>query len=445
MTNHLTTESAQKNKRVLGFWTSSSLVAGNMIGSGIYLLPAALAVYGGISLFGWLVSTVGSICLALVFVNLSKMMPKVGGPYVYAREGFGDFPGFIVTWGYWISIVSANAAIAVALVSYLSIFIPLLNSSPIASITAALLFIWLLTFVNVIGIRESGRVQLVTTILKIAPLLAIAVFGIFYFDAGNFVPFNQSSEGTFSAIKATTALTLWAFLGLESATIPADNIKDPGKTIPRATVFGTVATAVIYILSTTVVMGLIGGDDLTNSAAPFADAAQKLWGSGAGLIIAAGGVISCFGALNGWILLQGQVPYAAAKDKLFPAMFSKLSVKGTPAAGLIISSTLVTILMIMNYTKGLVEKFTFIILLATLATLVPYVLSALAEIIVFARKREKENRAKFIRAMIIAFLALLYSLWALWGIGLETILWGLALLLAGIPVFLLLMRERNKA
>jgi APA family basic amino acid/polyamine antiporter len=416
-----------------------------MIGSGIYLLPAALALYGGISIFGWLVSTIGSICLALVFVNLSRMMPKVGGPYVYAREGFGDFPGFIVTWGYWISIVSANAAIAVALVSYLSLFVPVLDSSPFASIIAALFFIWLLTFVNVIGIRESGRVQLITTVLKITPLLAITVFGIFYFDMGNFIPFNLSGESTLSAVKATSALTLWAFLGLESATIPADNIKDPGKTIPRATVFGTVVTAIIYILSTTVVMGLISSDALTDSAAPFADAAQKLWGSGAGLIIAAGGVISCFGALNGWILLQGQVPYAAAKDKLFPSMFSRLSAKGTPAAGLIVSSVLVTVLMIMNYTKGLVEKFTFIILLATLATLVPYLLSALAEILIFAKKRDASNRKRFIRSMVIAVLAFLYSLWALAGIGMETILWGLALLLAGIPVFLYLKREIKRA
>jgi APA family basic amino acid/polyamine antiporter len=297
--------------------------------------------------------------------------------------------------------------------------------------------------VNVIGIRESGRVQLITTILKITPLLAISVFGLFFFDAGNFVPFNQSGEDTLSAIKATTALTLWAFLGLESATIPADNIKDPGKTIPRATVFGTVGTAVIYIVSTTVVMGLINSENLINSAAPFADAAQKLWGSGAGLIVAAGGVISCFGALNGWILLQGQVPYAAAKDKLFPTVFARLSAKGTPAAGLIISSVLVTILMIMNYTKGLVEKFTFIILLATLATLVPYVLSALVEIFIFARKRDASNRKKFIKAMIVAVLAFLYSLWAVFGIGMETILWGLALLLLGIPVFFILKRELN--
>jgi APA family basic amino acid/polyamine antiporter len=433
-----------EGKRVLGFWTSSSLVAGNMIGSGIYLLPAALAVYGGISLFGWLLSTLGSICLALLFVNLSRMMPKVGGPYVYTREGFGDFPGFIVTWGYWISIVCANAAIAVALVSYLSLFIPVLDNSPIAAITAALVFIWLLTFVNVIGIKESGRLQLLTTILKIAPLVAITVFGIFYFDTSNFIPFNQSGEDSLSAIKATTALTLWAFLGLESATIPADNIKDPGRTIPKATVFGTVTTAIIYILSTAVVMGLISSENLIDSAAPFADAAQKLWGSGAGLIVAAGGVISCFGALNGWILLQGQVPYAAAKDRLFPAVFAKLSIKGTPAAGLIISSVVVTILMIMNYTKGLVEKFTFIILLATLATLVPYVFSALAEIFIFAKKREASDRKKFIKAMVIAILALIYSLWALLGIGLETILWGLALLVAGMPVFLYLKRELNK-
>ena len=383
------------------------------------------------------------IVLALVFFNLSKMMPKIGGPYAYAREGFGNFPGFLVAWSYWISILCGNAAISIALVSYLAMFIPSLASNSLFAVIAALLNIWILTFVNIFGVRESGRVQLVTTILKIAPLIAIVLFGIFYLDPNNFIPMNRSSETSFDAIAATTVLTLWAFLGLESATIPAENIKNPDKIIPRATIVGTIITAIIYIISTIAVMGIISPEILVNSNAPFADAARKIWGSAAGYIVAAGGVVACFGALNGWILLQGQIPLAAAKDNLFPKLFSKLSKNSTPVFGLVISSIIVTLLMMMNYTKGLVEQFTFIILLATLVTLVPYLISTLSEILIFSKKREGESRTKYKISVVIALLAFLFSAWAVWGLGYEIIVWGIVLISSGIPVYFLITHNRK--
>ena len=434
-------DKTKSEKRVLGFWTSTSLVVGNMIGSGIFLLPAALAVYGGISIFGWMFTTIGAILLALVFVNLSREFPNIGGPYLYARKGFGDFSGFIVAYGYWVSILCGNAAISIALVSYLAIFIPTLSEQPLLGAFGALVNLWFLTLINSAGIRVAGRFQFITTVLKIFPLIAIAFFGIFYFEANHFVPLNISSENSFTAITATAALTLWAFLGLESATIPADNIKNPKRTIPRATLTGTLIAAFVYIFATVSVMGIISPSDLANSNAPFADAATQMWGSVAGYIVAAAGVVACFGALNGWILLQGQMPLAAAIDNLFPKRFANLSKVGTPVFGLILSSVLISLIMMMNFTQGLVEKFTFVILLATLATLVPYLFSTLAQLkfIYLAR-----NNKKLIKLLIITILAFLYSVWAVIGLGTYTIIWGVIFISTGIPIFIWMRSRRTK-
>ena len=275
-------------------------------------------------------------------MNLSREFPKIGGPYVFVREAFGDFAGFIVAYGYWVSILCGNAAIAIASVSYLSIFFPILSNTPSLNVLAALTTLWILTWVNLLGIRVSGRIQIITTVLKLLPLIVIALLGLLYFDPSHFSPLNVSKQNTFTTITASASLTLWAFLGLESATIPAGNIKDPQHTIPRATIIGTLVVAFVYILSTISIMGIISPNDLVHSNAPFADATSKLLGSAAGLIIAGVGVIACIGALNGWILLQGQMPLAASLDNLFPKGFRLLSKTGTPVWGIVISSIFIT-------------------------------------------------------------------------------------------------------
>lgn len=431
MTNPPTTGAA--DKQLLGFWTSTSLVAGNMIGSGIFLLPAALAAFGGISIVGWLFTTAGSLLLAIVFMQLSRAYPKIGGPYAFAREAFGDFAGFIVAYGYWLSILCGNAAIAIASVSYLSIIFPVLGTASHLDVLAALALLWGLTWINLLGVRVSGRVQLVTTILKVLPLIAIALLGFVHFDPDHFTPLNVSDRSSLGAITATAALTLWAFLGLESATVPADNIKDPKRTIPRATLAGTSVAALIYILSTVSVMGILSPADLAQSNAPFADAAARLFGSAAGYVVAGAGAIACIGALNGWILLQGQMPRAAALDNLFPRRFRALSKTGAPFQGTIISSVCISMLLMMNYMEGFVAKFTFVILLSTLATLVPYLVSTLAQLKFVL---QATDRSSLVGLGMIATLAFLYSAWAVVGLGTATILWGTALIATGVPVFL---------
>jgi basic amino acid/polyamine antiporter, APA family len=427
----------KNNPEKIGLWTSTSLVVGNMIGSGVFLLPSALAVYGGISMVGWLFSTVGALFLALLFSYLSKVMPSVGGPYAYTREGLGEFAAFLVAWGYWVSVWCGNAAITVAFVSYLSVFFPILETSHWAAILTGLSAIWLLTWINTLGVKTAGKVQLVTTVLKLCPLILIAVFGVFYMDWQHFTPFNRSEESTFNAITSTATLTLWAYLGMESATIPANNVDNPEKTIPRATILGTLIAAFVYIFGTLAVMGVLPPDVLKNSSAPFADTAAKMWGESARQWVALGAVISTFGALNGWILMQGQVPLAMAKDKIFPALFEKENKKGVPAWGIIISSLLLSGLMSMNFSKSLVEQFKFMILLSTLTVLIPYLFSAAATILIVKKQNRGSSKEQY-TILFIATMAFIYALWAVAGSGQDVVYWGFILLMLGMPIYIVM-------
>ena len=428
------------HKRSLGLWMCTSLVAGSMIGSGVFLLPASLAPFGGISILGWLVSAGGAMCLALVLARLGATMPKVGGPYAFGREGFGDFVGFWIAWSYWISLLTGNAALAVATASYATVFWPILGASPAAGLATALGALWTLVLVNAHGVRTAGLVQLVTTVLKLLPLAAVGTVGFLYFQADHFQPFNPTGESSFSAVTATVALTLWAFLGLEAGTVPAADVRDPARTIPKATILGTSLAAIIYIACTASVMGIIAPADLSSSTAPFADAAGSIWGTWGRWIIGAGAIISCFGALNGWVLLMGQIPRAAALDGLLPARFAQLSPRGTPVVALVLSGVLATILIGMNYTRGLVQAFTFLILLATLATLLPYVFTSMTGLMMALRERATSRTGgrgaagPLLRA-IVSVLAFGFSLWAVAGAGAETVFWGFLILLAGVPVF----------
>ena len=422
------------NHNQLGLWTATSLVIGNMIGSGIFLLPSVLAAYGGISVLGWLCSAIGAILLALVFSQLSKIVPKTGGPYIYTHAALGDFPAFLVAWGYWISILCTNAAITVALVSYTSVFAPILENNPVFSIGFGWAIIGLLTWLNTQGIKKVGILQLATTILKITPLILIAIIGLFYIQLEHFSPFNISEDSHFSAITATATLTLFAFLGMESATIPAGSIKNAEKTIPKATMLGTVVVIVIYILSSTVVMGLIPPTDLQHSNAPFADAAALMWGDWARYLVAIGAIISTFGALNGWLLMQGQIPLAAAENQLFPSFFRKKNKQDAPALGILISSVLVSILMMMNFVKGLVKTFEFAILLATFTALVPYLFSTTSYVLLSFQKKYAAIKT-FLPPAVLGFLAFLFGLWAIIGAGQESVFWGFILLMGGIPFY----------
>jgi APA family basic amino acid/polyamine antiporter len=292
-------------------------------------------------------------------------------------------------------------------------------------------------------------------VLKFVPLLVIGVIGLFYMHGGNFTPFapdHHSLWSQFGAISTAGTFTLWAFIGLESATVPAEEVEDPKRTLPRATIIGTVAATSLYILATVAIMGIIPAGTLANSNAPFADAARVMWGSSVmgvspGKVIALIAMISAFGALNGWILLQGRVPQAAAEDGLFPKPFARVSGKRqTPVVGLVVSSVLLSALMLMNYNSSLVSKFNQVLLLATLTTLVPYAFSAAAQLQMLFQDRELFNPRHLARDATIAALAFGYAFWMMWGAGEEIIAKGFLLLMAGIPVYVFVKwRQRRPA
>ena len=427
----------------IGLITTTSLVVGNMIGAGIFILPASLSTYGSISLLGWIFTATGALILAKIFSNFSRIIVnKSGGPYVYSKEGFGDFIGFLVAWGYWISTWISNAAIAIAIIGALSFFFPILETNSLLAVSVGLSMIWFFTWINSKGIRTSGTIQVITTVLKILPLLFVIIFGLFFFSSHNFPKFNLTGENDFTAFSLVAALTLYAFLGLESASIPVENIKNPSKIVPKATMLGTVISTCIYILGTVVLFGVLPVETLQNSPAPFAEAGQIIGGKYTGYFIALGAAISGMGALNGWILILAQIPMAAAKDKMFPKIFKKNNKNGAPVLGLIIGSVLSSLVMLMNFSESLVTQFTFVVNLTVLACLVPYLFVSAAYIIVIIQKHTHTNR--ILKTMILGFLGFLYSLWAIYGSTADVVFYGFLLLLLGIPFYVLMQWNKYK-
>jgi APA family basic amino acid/polyamine antiporter len=284
----------------------------------------------------------------------------------------------------------------------------------------------------------------VTTILKVLPLVLIAAAGFMRFDPAPFVIIETGARTIAAKLAAAATLTFWAFGGLESATVPAGAIDQPQRTIPRATIVGTLLTAVLYIASTIGVMSLVAPDVLKVSPAPFADAARAFAGTRAADLVALGAAIACFGALNGWILIAGQIPLAIASDGLFPRAFARVSARDTPAVGLIVSGALTTVLIALNSSRDLVDLFTFIILLGTLSALVPYAFCSLAGFLIAGPGRRGISQTSM-GASIIALLAFGYSLWAIGGAGAEVVYWGFILLLAGLPVYVWVVRSQKSA
>lgn len=427
----------------IGLIATTSLVIGNMIGAGIFVLPATLAKYGSISILGWIFTAIGSLILAKIFSNFSKIIvSKSGGPYTYSRAGFGDFIGFLVAWGYWISCWVGNAAIAVAVISALSFFFPVLETNPLLAIILGLSFIWILTWVNSRGIKASGRIQVITTVLKLLPLVLVTLSGIFFFSIDNFPAFNLTDGSNFATFPVVAVITLYAFLGIESATIPAENVENPKVIVPKATMLGTIITGLVYILGTIVLFGVLPVEVLKESPAPFAEVGKIIGGEFAGYFVAAGAAIAAIGALNGWILITSQIPMATAKDNLFPKIFKRENKYGIPIFGLIIGSVLTSVIMLMNFTKGLVDQFEFIVLLATLTSLVPYLFVAAAYVLVIID--QKLQTKNYMKTFLLGGLGFAYSLWAVYGSGQDTVFYGFLLLLAGVPFYVLMQWNKSK-
>lgn len=426
----------------IGFWMATALVVGNMIGSGIFLLPAALAPFGADNLPGWLLTAGGAVTLGLIFAQLSRAVPGAGGPYAYTREAFGNLAGFTVGWGYWVSVWVGNAAIATGAVGYLGSFFPWMVGTPANTAIATLCFVWALTLVNCAGIRAAGWVQGVTTILKLLPLAAAIALLLWSFSS---VDWSGTAQARFTlgGTASVVTLALWALLGLESATIPADKVEGAAATVYRATMWGTMLTIAFTAAACAAVLLLVPADRLSASSAPFAELATTAWGAWAARAVSLFAAISALGALNGWILLQGELPRAMAADGLFARSFARTSARGAPTVALLATSVLVTILVLLTVNRTLVGVFTFFVLLSTTSSLFAYLASALALLRLRARGRTGNTQLGLTALGVVACLGALYSIAALVGAGREAVLWGVVLLLAGLPMFALLRQGRQ--
>jgi APA family basic amino acid/polyamine antiporter len=416
---------------------------GNIIGGGIFLLPASVAPFGTVSLLAFGVLTLGAIALALVFGRLAERDPRTGGPYVYAREAFGDFAGFLAAWAYWITTWVSNAALAVAAVGYLDVLIPV-NDHQWTACLAALVIQWLPALSNFAGTRWVGAVQLVSTVLKFAPLLLVAIGGLFHFHARNLGPFQAGGGSTLGAISASAAILLFSYLGVESAAVSAGEVRDPRRNVGRATVIGTIGAALVYLLGTLAVFGTVAHDRLVHSTAPFSDAVNAMFGgSWGGWAVALAALVSMTGCLNGWTLLSAQTPYAAARDGLFPAAFARKR-RGVPTVGVGVTVVLASALTVYNYTAGSAKVFEILVLVTTFTATVPYLLATAAQIFHLVRG-ERVDRSRLVRDAVLAVLAFGFSLWLVAGAGYAAVYQGVLFLFAGVPVYAWLAARRQRA
>lgn len=417
----------------LGIAACTAIVVGNMVGSGFYLSPAAVAPYGNLAILVWIVMGAGAICLGLTFARLARMVPAVGGPYAYTRLAYGDFPGFLIAWGYWISIWASLPVIAVALAGAVVDLFPALRGRAMV-VFLTLAAIWLVALINLRGVKAAGIMAEVTTYAKLVPFGAVAIVGLLYIDLSHFSEFNPSGVPLLQATAALAPLTMFAFLGLESATVPAGDVRDPERTIPRSTVLGITIAATLYVFGTIVVMGVLPRNELVNSIAPFSDAARVMWGRAGEISISLAVILSSIGALNGWTLLMGQVPMAAARDGLFPPLFGRLSARHVPATGIIVSAALATALVLVQAggSGGFSAFYNLVVGLSTMAAVIPYAFCALAGSLVSARV---SGGTRIPRVTVIEIIAFVFAMFTLYGCGAEPVLYGLVLLLLGIPVY----------
>lgn len=422
---------------------ATMLVAGNMIGTGVFLLPVNLAQVGSIAIFGWVIATAGAAALGLVFAKLGQLDPQVGGPYAYARDFLGPYAGFQTNYVYWFGNWIGNVAIAVAAVGYLAELIPGING-PAASVLATAAVIWLLTFANILGPRMVGALEAWTMALALIPIVAIALFGWFWFDSATFLAgWNVSGGSDAHAVSRAASMALWAYMGIESAAVSAGVIENPRRNVPLATLIGLVLAAVVYMLSSSVIMGILPNHELRSSHAPFAEAARIAIGAPGAIIISVCAVLKSVGSLGGWMLLVGQSAKGAADDGMFPSIFARLNRHGVPGAGLVIVAALMTVVVFVTMSPTLAEQFNHIVDLAVILIIVPYIYSAVAVVKVI-HDRHLPART-FLTYKWIALGAVVYCLWAVIGGDPVTVVHAMVALLISVPLYPFFIRSMEAA
>ncbi len=408
-------------QRKLGVWMSIALVTGSMIGSGVFLLPASLAPFGWNAVAGWAVTIAGALCLAHVLARLTAAAGGPIGPAELVERSFGPVAGFLIGFSFWVSVWAATATISIGAVSYAASFLPVLGAHPAVSATGV---IWAVTLVNLVGTRTAGGFQLVTTVLKLLPLIVVAAL-IFWVlgDQGSaaITPFPDAGL-SLALVNQAAAITLWAMVGFEAACAASGRIADPERNVPRATFFGALLCGVIYLIVCSGIALMLPADQVAAANAPFELFVATFWSPGPAALVAAFAAISAVGAVNGWVLVQGEVPYEMAQRRLMPRWFAKAAGNGVPMRAVLVASVLATLLVFANSSRSMAGLFTFMALLTTSVTLWLYLACALV-----ALKRRI--------AVPFALAGLVFGLWSLWGAGLTVSFYAFLLMMAGLPLY----------
>lgn len=417
------------DKRPFGFWTATALVVGGMIGSGIFLLPAQLAPLGWTGVAAWVVAIAGTLVTAWVMTRLTAAMPHATGMVAICGEALGALPGVLIGWSYWVGVWCANAIIAITAIRYLAVFVPAVAATPLALATTSTAAIWLLTLLNIGGARVAGQFQVLTTALKLLPLLAVVAILLGLVLAGG-KQFGASPHAPFAASGLTPALTLafFALVGFEAASVAAERVRDPARNVVRATLAGLMLTGLLYLVVSSGIVFALPQATVASAPAPMSLFVATFWGKTAGLAVAAFTVIAAIGCLNGWVLVQGEVPLGMARAGLLPRWVGRTSARDVPVAMLLLSSTLASILVMSNATRTAAGLLDFMLRLATAATLWLYIGACLSAL-----------RLNIVRPA--AAVGLAFTLWALWGAGLEAAGYGLLLMLTAIPLYFLRPRK----
>lgn len=417
--------------------------ASNMMGSGVFMLPASLAQIGSISVFGCLIAAIGILFIALCFSKITALLPGKGGAIGNIDLAFGPYIGLQTSLFYWLSSWIGNCALLITGVGYLAYFFPILHT-PIYAALAAIAILWAFVLLGLQGAKIVGYAQIFTGLCMLTVILSVGIFGWSHFDKDRYLSiYNVSTQTDFRAMISAALLSIWGFLGIESASVSTGQVKNPKRNIPLATIIGLAIVTLCYLSSSSAIMGILPYDKLITSSSPFADTAQYMWGYHAGEIISALAIIACLGAMPGWQILQTEVPRAAAEKGLFPAFFADTNRNGVPYKGLICTALLMSFVLFLTVSPDLEKQFRTLILLAISASLFSYTFALMSLPVTMVMQKHPKNRT-FYLYLCLSLIGFSFAVIALLNAGMTPIFWGMALQIFTIPLFLLCVNRQRK-
>ena len=429
-------------KRELGLPAAIAMVVGSMIGSGIFTSPQnmAAATNPKLALVAWILTGAGTFCIVLSFSHMVELMPFTGGAVVYSDAAFGRWGGFTIAWSYWACAWISQASFLTAGIRYLSSIFPIFDQNGIAAFLAGSAMLWILTVINILGVKKAGYVQVVTTICKLLPVILFILLAIFHFNAANFNTVSSPAMNDTGTLSGGAAIAMWAFLGFEMAAVPAGETKNAGKNLKNAVLYGFIFVAIIYFIVGFLASGVLPQARLAKSTAPFADMINFMTGGRwAGILVSLRSeeLISVLGAANGNVIVTSRTAYAATQRRMFPDIFGEINPKfGTPVKNMVINAILTNCVLVLNCVQSLNAAFTFMILLSTLSSMPAYLMTEGAEMLFVKNKFNRITIGKFLKSSIVPLLAFLYTLYITFASGANTVMWGFILIMVGMPMFI---------